>query len=656
MTWHSFLVSGLVAGLAVQHAQAQTASTPPGPTFTGSPANCNKWYKLGAGDKDCSVVEAKFGITHETFIKWNPAVSNDCLTNFWAGQAYCVGVSSTAAPSTTTTKTSSRTSTTSLAGASTPAGPTFTGSPSNCNRWYVLAKGDDNCSIVEAKFGITHEQFIKWNPAVSEDCLNNFWAGQAYCVGLGPAVTGSSSTTKPTVSSSTATSMTIITPTTPYSSRFPVTNQTILQPSSAEAWPPSKTQPGQPSYCSNWHFVEGGQTCEGIVNSYSTWMSIDDLHAWNPALGADCSGLFVHYWVCVGIRPQTQISLGYETGIPDANATVVLPPYFSFTPAPAPTTSPDFSIPLPTHGPMASNCKAYWKAKSGNTCAQAIADYPIITQDQFLEWNPALKGACNGVWADTWYCAVAYDYDDLPMPATISVKPSPLPSGTTTQCRSWFRTRGPDTCALIVAMFGTFSEADFISWNPSVGRDCADMVREGTYYCVGIPETPTTRSKAASAPSPTNPPSGGNSAPGPTQTGIVADCSTYWLVSSTDTCESIAKRASISQDSLKQWNPALEANCGGLTPDVYVCVGRSGSGGGGGSSGNPTTATSTETTTTSSSTVTPTTSTSTAASATAVPTPSPVQSGMAKGCRKFYLVVKGDGCWAIANSNGIDLR
>jgi hypothetical protein len=34
------------------------------------------------------------GTSVDQFYDWNPAVSRDCVTNFWLGQAYCVGVSS----------------------------------------------------------------------------------------------------------------------------------------------------------------------------------------------------------------------------------------------------------------------------------------------------------------------------------------------------------------------------------------------------------------------------------------------------------------------------------------------------------------------------------------------------------------------------------
>ncbi|KAI6783372.1 uncharacterized protein J7T54_004399 [Emericellopsis cladophorae] len=152
----------------------------------------------------------------------------------------------------------------------------------------------------------------------------------------------------------------------------------------------------------------------------------------------------------------------------------------------------------------------------------------------------------------------------------------------------------------------------------------------------------TTRNRALSAPTPTPPPAG-IAAPGPTQDGMAADCSRFWLVPGADTCESIAKRAGIAQDSLKYWNPALKDYCSGLELDVYVCVGRPDSaGGGGGGSGSATTPWTTSVAVPS-------------ASGTAVPTPLPTQTGMVQGCREFYYGQSGDGCWAIANANGIEL-
>ncbi|KAJ9307102.1 hypothetical protein DTO217A2_3340 [Paecilomyces variotii] len=77
---------------------------------------------------------------------------------------------------TTTATASSTPSTTSTA--SVP-GPTTSGIPSNCNKYYVVQTGD-TCPSVESKFGITSTEFFAWNPSVSTDCTTHFWVGEAY--------------------------------------------------------------------------------------------------------------------------------------------------------------------------------------------------------------------------------------------------------------------------------------------------------------------------------------------------------------------------------------------------------------------------------------------------------------------------------------------
>jgi hypothetical protein len=157
-----------------------------------------------AGDT-CATPEAKYGITSAQFHAWNPSVSSDCSEGFWAKEAYCVGVSSSG-----TTTTSSPTSTEIV-----PPGPTQSGIPANCNEYYIakcklittsvptyqfslsfqsrLFRGTqliissvagDTCATPEAKYGITNAQFHAWNPSVSSDCSEGFWAKEAYCVGL----------------------------------------------------------------------------------------------------------------------------------------------------------------------------------------------------------------------------------------------------------------------------------------------------------------------------------------------------------------------------------------------------------------------------------------------------------------------------------------
>lgn len=165
-----------------------------------------------------------------------------------------------------------------------PQGPTFPNTISTCNKWHTIpSDGSEGCDTVEAEFGITSAQFLSWNPDVSSDCLTNFWAGNAYCVGVGDITSacgssssssttsiGSSSTTV-TTSPGTITSSGVTTTSTSanltYSTRNPITGYNLTTTTIGTAWPPERTQSGQPSYCNSWHLVGAGETCSSIAAS-----------------------------------------------------------------------------------------------------------------------------------------------------------------------------------------------------------------------------------------------------------------------------------------------------------------------------------------------------------------------------------------------------
>jgi LysM domain len=180
----------------------------------------------------------------------------------------------------------------------TPSGPTQPGTTPTCNKWYTVKSGD-GCYSVETAFGITHAQFISWNPSVSNDCLTNFWLGYAYCIGVGSVVTPSpssiavTSTSRTSISSRASTSnlastsslassrsSTIITTASvnaTYSIRNPITSYNLSTPTTDRTWPPTKTQVGQPSYCNKWYLVEGGDTCELVYRKFGSTMSKEEL-------------------------------------------------------------------------------------------------------------------------------------------------------------------------------------------------------------------------------------------------------------------------------------------------------------------------------------------------------------------------------------------
>ena len=154
-----------------------------------------------------------------------------------------------------------------------PGAPVHEGQPENCNGWHTVVSGDD-CQSVPAKYGITFDQFLEWNPAVSRDCLTNFWLGQAYCVRVGVRSTSSVETTsKTTTTSGRPTSTPTITE--DYSTRHPTITFNITSTTIDKAWPPEKTKEGQPEDCVNWHLVKGGESCKTLTIRHD--ITIDDL-------------------------------------------------------------------------------------------------------------------------------------------------------------------------------------------------------------------------------------------------------------------------------------------------------------------------------------------------------------------------------------------
>lgn len=196
----------------------------------------------------------------------------------------------------------------------------------------------------------------------------------------------------------------------------------------------------------------------------------------------------------------------------------------------------------------------------------------------------------------------------------------------TSDCDKFYLVQTNDSCYNIAAANG-ITLSDFYSWNPALNGDCSGLYPNYN-VCVGLLSSTTTTTTKT-----TTTTTGGVQTPMPTQTGMATDCMKFYLVQSGDGCYNIAAAEGIALSDLYSWNPALNGDCSGLWPDYYICVGR------GGSTGTTTTTTIKTTTTT------------TAANT----TPTPTQTGMVSGCKGFYLVQSGDGCYDIATSHGITI-
>ncbi|KAM7185749.1 LysM domain containing protein [Naviculisporaceae sp. PSN 640] len=563
---------------------AYCVGAPPASIQPNTIATCNLWHVVASGD-DCLDIETEYGITRSQFLVWNPDVSNDCVTNFWGGYAYCVGA---------------------------PPAPTQQNTAANCRQWHVV-EPSDTCPTVETASGISHSQFLAWNPSVSNDCSLNFWAAYAYCVGTSAATASSStSAASSTITSppgspsqsgssgwissgaSTTTSMP------PYSIRHPITSHNITTPTIDTAYPPTKTQPGQPSYCNEWHLVMPGETCEKIAAQYPEWMSFLDLHAWNPALGVDCSGLYVYYWLCVGIQPQTSFTVNWPT-----NATLVLPPMDTFTPPPTPTDIFKPWTPTPTQAALPTDCMAWYQARPNQNCTGILEEYEDLTEAQFMSWHPFLSGDCNGLWANNYYCVWA---GPTPPPELSTNPNAPTLTSTTTWdgtfptivsgCTRLGKANENDTTCAIFADRYRIPVENLLLWNPayiSGSSTCDTDIQNAPVLCVEGPGGVTTTFSPSNIPSSAEPPSSipfssasaSSSAssttssspigtPAPVQPNMTTSCRRFYKVQADDGCWAIANSARIDLNTeFYVWNPDVGA-CENLWLDYYVCIGVSG--------------------------------------------------------------------------------
>jgi LysM repeat protein len=53
------------------------------------------------------------------------------------------------------------------------------------------------------------------------------------------------------------------------------------------------------SDCDSFYLVSSGDTCTSIADSYG--ITVADIVAWNADVGTSCTGIWLGYYICVGI-------------------------------------------------------------------------------------------------------------------------------------------------------------------------------------------------------------------------------------------------------------------------------------------------------------------------------------------------------------------
>ncbi|KPM44174.1 hypothetical protein AK830_g2383 [Neonectria ditissima] len=286
----------------------------------------------------------------------------------------------------------------------------------------------------------------------------------------------------------------------------------------------------------------------------------------------------------------------------------------------------------PTDPGIPSDC-TWWELAVDKSfdCDFFEADWDL-THDQFVEYNPSVKDNCSGIQVGHAYCVevnhgLPRDEDPPKLTTTEGAEPeptedsklSPTQDGLIDTCTSFYKASKGDTCTKIIAQYRTFDFNTFFKWNPAVGKDCSG-IWASTYYCVGVPGTPTTKPSATTAkPTATN----GIQTPSPIQDDMVKNCNKFHLVKDGKKCSTVASKNNISIPDFLEWNPKAGSGCTGLKTNVYACVSIIGS--------------------------TPTKPDN------GIKTPTPTQPNMVHNCNKFHLVQSGEKCSTVANSNGVSI-
>lgn len=336
-----------------------------------------------------------------------------------------VTASSSAATSVTT---SNRPTTTIASGPS----PTQSGLDPDCQRFYFVESGDTCSGIVSTYGTFTLSQFYNWNPAVGNNC-QGLQAGFHVCVGV-----SSTPTTRPLSTTSTT-------------------------PPAPGASGPQPQQPNVRTDCQRFHQVISGDTCDVIVDRYRTFTT-QQFISWNPDVGSACQGLWLDYYVCIGI-PGTP-TIAPSSTRPTSTATGVV-------------------TPTPIQSGTISTCERFsLSGPSGGTCSGYSRDRGLSLA-QLYAWNRGLgvRGEnCASRFANNMNYCIGVS-GPLPPPNNGAVQP-----GVLTTCWRYGQAPSGDTCSAFAQRFG-ISIGQLSQWNPvlgSNGANCHSNFWAEYWYCVQV--------------------------------------------------------------------------------------------------------------------------------------------------------------------------
>ncbi|KAK3337686.1 LysM domain-containing protein [Cercophora scortea] len=519
-----------------------------------------KTYTVQKNDT-CESIDKASGISYAQLLAWNPNIGGSCR-NLNSSVGYEICVSTPGTPYSLPPQASTQTVTSVTTAMPVPTNAA-NGSVTNCGMWYEAIPGD-YCNLITMRFGLSLENFLILNPEVNENCTN-LYAKESYCVepvGDMASYPGAPGYVSPVPSFATI----------PWTSLPEATNIPSLYQGNASALANgTRKDCGQylegSDYQYNLKNTTFASNCELAVSVYN--QNLADFLTWNPSLSAANCSLKTNTRYCA--NPASLVVEPTET-----------------------------MSAMPTATGVVSNCTQFTYAGSGITC-QDICDYWNISLPYFTTLNPSLGGDCAGLKTFTWYCVNT----TAPVTVTTSViPPGPTQSGIPANCNAYYIAQAGDDCGTVSTKFG-ITTAQFHAWNPAVSADCLSGFWKDEAYCVGVSggTTTTTSSAKSTIPSstvksstkPTSTASSTKAAssttasktstkpqsttskvtpPGPTQSGIAANCNKYYVAQTGDTCTTVETKFGITDKQFHTWNPAVSADClSGFWKDEAYCVG-----------------------------------------------------------------------------------
>jgi LysM repeat protein len=255
------IIGGSTSPSPTSSAQPGNGVPTPAPVQPRIVKNCNKFYFVEP-EETCDVINQKTGARVADIIEWN-GLNSGC-SNIWGSTYACVGViggstSPTSSPSPSPIQTGN--------GVSTPA-PVQPRIVKNCNKFYFV-EPEETCDVINQKTGARVADIITWN-GLNSGC-SNIWGSTYACVG----VIGQSPTTP-----------------TPTPTQSPTPTRSPSGPTT-----PSPIQSGMTQGCTLWHFIGGTTTCQQVLDYQK--ITLAQFYKWNPAVKADCSGLWKDTHACV---------------------------------------------------------------------------------------------------------------------------------------------------------------------------------------------------------------------------------------------------------------------------------------------------------------------------------------------------------------------